>query len=351
MPRIILGCHNWGCYWHLVGRGCYTSHDTQSRTLLARRGSPRPGRRGSGAGSVRLATHSTLLLATERPCTRSGHAPSARCMHGAVRALPPPPASARHILLMGYGKRWPPWDRGGGEVREGVAAGLSGRQLAGRAPTGPGAREAGPGGREAGPAGRPGAGAVLRSCPRWAEQSRPVYLPEAAFGGRRVCAGVSQGRASSADSRAPTPQRSPGGCCEGPPPGALARGAPQLSLGPSLAVALGVPGDRGPASPPENHAGNATTRSGSRPGVLTRRRRSNMRRFRAVPTFAFSLERRPLRPLRPRSRCQLGGAAASGVPLSRRGLFAALRRPPRPSTLSRGHSLTGAVTPALLTGC
>lgn len=63
------------------------------------------------------------------------------------------------------------------------------------------------------------------------------------------------------------------------PPGALARGAPQLSLGPSLAVALGVPRDRGPASPPENHAGNATTRSGSRPGVLTRRRRSNMRRF------------------------------------------------------------------------
>lgn len=278
MPRIILGCHNWGCYWHLVGRGCYTSHDTQSQTLLARRGSPRPGRRGSGAGSVRLATHSTLLLATERPCTRSGHAPSARCMHGAVRALPPPPASAQHILLMGYGERLPPWDRGGGEVREGVAAGLSGRQLAGRAPTGPGAREAGPGGREAGPAGRPGAGAVLRSCPRWAEQSRPVYLPEAAFGGRRVRAGVSQGRASSADSRAPTPQRSPGGCCEGPP-GALARGAPQLSLGPSLAVALGVPGDRGPASPPENHAGNATTRSGSRPGVLTRRRRSNMRRF------------------------------------------------------------------------
>lgn len=232
-------------------------------------------------------------------------------------------------------------------MREGVAAGLSGRQLAGRAPTGPGAREAGPGGREAGPAGRPGAGAVLRSCPRWAEQSRPVYLPEAAFGGRRVRAGVSQGRASSADSRAPTPQRSPGGCCEGPPR-ALARGAPQLSLGPSLAVALGVPGDRGPASPPENHAGNATTRSGSRPGVLTRRRRSNMRRFRAVPTFAFSLERRPLRP---RSRCQLGGAVASGVPLSRRGLFAALRRPPRPSTLSRGHSLTGAVTPALRTGC
>lgn len=135
MPRIIPGCHNWGCYWHLVGRGCYTSHDTQSQTLLARRGSPRPGRRGSGAGSVRLATHSTLLLATERPCTRSGHAPSARCMHGAVRALPPPPASARHVLLTGHGERWPPWDRGGGEVREGVAAGLSGRQLAGRAPT------------------------------------------------------------------------------------------------------------------------------------------------------------------------------------------------------------------------
>lgn len=101
---------------------------------------------------------------------------------------------------------------------------------------------------------------------------------KAAFGGKRVRAGVSQGRASSADSRAPTPQWSPGGCCEGPPRSAC-QGGPQLSLGPSLAVALGVPGDRGPASPPENHAGNATTRSGSRPGVLTRRRRSNMRRF------------------------------------------------------------------------
>lgn len=143
------------------------------------------------------------------------------------------------------------------------------------------------------------------------------------------CGGVSGegelGRQQSAHAPA-VPRR----LLRGPPPGALARGAPQLSLGPSLAVALGVPGDRGPASPPENHAGNATTRSGSRPGVLTRRRRSNMRRFRAVPTFAFSLERRPLRPLRPRSRCQLGGAAASGVPLSQHGLFAALRQPPRP---------------------
>lgn len=240
MPRIIPGCHNWGCYWHLVGRGCYTSHDTQSQTLLARRGSPRPGHPGSGAGSVRLATHSTLLLATERPCTLSGHALSARCMHGAVRALPPPPASARHVLLTGHGERLPPWDRGGGEVREGVAAGLSGRQLAGRAPTGPGAREAGPGGREAGPAGRPGAGAVLRSCPRWAEQSRPVYLPEAAFGGRRVRAGVSQRRVSSADSRAPTPQRSPGGCCEGPPRSAC-QGGPTAEPRPLPRCGTGSP--------------------------------------------------------------------------------------------------------------
>lgn len=96
-------------------------------------------------------------------------------------------------------------------------------------------------------------------------------------GGGSVRGSLRGGRARQTAER-PHPSGPQAAAARGPP-GALARGAPQLSLGPSLAVALGVPGDRGPASPPENHAGNATTRSGSRPGVLTRRRRSNMRRF------------------------------------------------------------------------